>query len=480
MKLAHCFDGPSSTDRGGAGAGLRGSRIRCLTILASCLSIGSLSVAIDVGTAEAASSASSVVQASSRHNVVQNRLVGVSCTSSIYCVAVGSYVGATDHTLIETWNGVAWSVSPSPNEPSGANFLHGVSCTSSVSCVAVGDYYESSNVEQTLVESWDGTAWSIVPSPNTSGSSDALSGVSCTATTDCMAVGASYLPDETLIESWDGTAWSIVPSPPNENSLEGVSCTSSTVCMAAGQAGSTPLVESWDGTTWSVSLNSNPGVYTSTTYAVSCASSTECVAVGDYQVFPQWDIQPLSETWNGIAWSNTSDSSQINFVLTGVSCTGTIFCSAVGFVVRYHRPSKPLTETWNGTAWSVVPNPGSDGLGGVSCADTNSCVAVGITLKGKTQIESWDGTAWSVVASPNPVTIDSFKPTSGPPGTKVVISGANLRHARSVTFDGVKATITSDEANRLVVTVPSSATTGVIQVTTQSGTATSTSDFTVT
>ncbi len=83
----------------------------------------------------------------------------------------------------------------------------------------------------------------------------------------------------------------------------------------------------------------------------------------------------------------------------------------------------------------------------------------------------------SAVAAP---TIASFSPTSGPPGTKVTITGTNLSGAVSVTFNGASATIKKDTATKLKVKVPEGATTGKIKVTTSEGSVTSTTKFKVT
>ena len=173
-----------------------------------------------------------------------NTLDGVSCTSSTSCVAVGSYnknSSSVGQTLVETWNGTSWSITPSPDPNQGSNAgLGRVSCTSSTNCVAVGAYNNSSSVEQTLAETWNGTSWSIVSSPNEGSGQNALSDVSCTSSTICVAVGFyvnSSSVQQTLAETWNGTSWSTVSSP-NEgsgpNSLDGVSCTSSTNCVAVG------------------------------------------------------------------------------------------------------------------------------------------------------------------------------------------------------------------------------------------------------
>jgi hypothetical protein len=80
-----------------------------------------------------------------------------------------------------------------------------VSCTSAAACTAAGDYTNSSTYARTLIETWNGTRWSLVPSPNRRADSY-LDGVSCTSTA-CTTAGYYYYTrydTRTLIES--GTA----------------------------------------------------------------------------------------------------------------------------------------------------------------------------------------------------------------------------------------------------------------------------------
>lgn len=101
--------------------------------------------------------------------------------------AVG-YAGAS--TLTEHYDGTGWSVVSSPNVGTGSNFLASVAAVSAKNVWAVGNYANSSNVEQTLIEQWNGTAWSIVNSPNTGTSNNILSGVThVPATEHIWAVG---------------------------------------------------------------------------------------------------------------------------------------------------------------------------------------------------------------------------------------------------------------------------------------------------
>ena len=342
-----------------------------------------------------------------------NDLYGVSCTSPSFCVAVGDYYNGThDQTLIETWNGSAWSIASSPNASTTQdNFLHGVSCLSPSFCVATGFYSNGAN-DQTLVESWNGSAWSIALSPNTSTTQDNyLRGVSCTSPSFCVATGhySNGTNDQTLIESWNGTAWSIGSSPNTSttqyNDLYGVSCTDPSFCVATGfsSPGGT-LIETWNGSAWSIASSPNA----STTqfnhlYGVSCTGPSFCVATGDY--YTGTHVQTLIETWNGSAWSIASSlnasTTQDNF-LHGVSCLSPSFCVATGFYSNGAN-DQTLVESWNGSAWSIALSPNTSTtqdnyLHGVSCTSPSPsfCVAVGYYSNGtheQTLIESMTGSA---------------------------------------------------------------------------------------
>lgn len=80
-----------------------------------------------------------------------------------------------------------------------------------------------------------------------------------------------------------------------------------------------------------------------------------------------------------------------------------------------------------------------------------------------------------------PPSISSFTPNNGPPGTQVTINGNNFNGVTQVAFNGVVASAFSFVSNtQISATVPTSATTGTISVTTPEGAASSSSNFTVT
>src|SRR6185436_4538021 len=75
--------------------------------------------------------------------------------------------------------------------------------------------------------------------------------------------------------------------------------------------------------------------------------------------------------------------------------------------------------------------------------------------------------------------VTGVTPTGGAPGTAVTLTGSALDALQSVTFNNVRATVTSITATRLVATVPATATTGPLVVRTTGGSA-SAGTFTVT
>jgi hypothetical protein len=139
-----------------------------------------------------------------------NALDGVSCPSAAFCVAVGSDESGSG-ALVETWNGTSWSVTQSP--PVGTSVLRAVACPSATFCAAVGDTEGGTGGTEAVTELWDGTTWSAPPAPLVEGGRwNSLSAVTCSAASACSATGTyqSDQGDTPLAESWDGTSWSVV------------------------------------------------------------------------------------------------------------------------------------------------------------------------------------------------------------------------------------------------------------------------------
>src|SRR2546430_51279 len=156
-------------------------------------------------------------------------------------------------TVTEHWNGTPWNIVSSPNVPGFSNILQAISVASANDIWAVG-YSQDTNFNTfTLTLHWNGTTWSIVPSPTVD--HDILFGVDAIATNDVWAAGRSrpggYGEDRTLTMHWNGANWTVVPSPNggvNDNDLFGVAMVASNDVWAAGNNGSlATLAIPWDG-----------------------------------------------------------------------------------------------------------------------------------------------------------------------------------------------------------------------------------------
>jgi hypothetical protein len=279
----------------------------------------------------------------------ENVLDGIDCTSATSCVAVGYYVEKVSSesvqlTLVEVLDGGSWSVTPSANPSSASNALSGVFCYSPGNCTAVGYAQEGtgeSEGNRALVEVSGNGTWSVESTPDI-GRAAEFTAVTCLSN-GCIAVG-NQVPGNTdeqqaLIEDSSGTSWSVEtwPNSGSESFLLGVSCPASTACFAVGDwqngttAGSRPLTLSGNGSTWSV-VQSPSKDSQSILNAISCTSASNCVGAGYSQNVISNDDSTMIESWNGTKWAITGspNSSAASNLLTGVSCSGTSKCEAVG------------------------------------------------------------------------------------------------------------------------------------------------------
>src|SRR2546421_1267902 len=158
----------------------------------------------------------------------------------IWAVGNASDTRNVFHTLVEHWDGTQWNIVPSPNVGSNNNFLNSVTTVSVNDVWAVGTSTNNSHINKTLIEHWNGTQWSVVPSPNGRSSNNFLGEVSAASANDIWTVGAYNNTNNvslTLIEHWNGSKWSIVPSPNfdlGNNYLTGLTVVSTNDVWAVG------------------------------------------------------------------------------------------------------------------------------------------------------------------------------------------------------------------------------------------------------
>jgi hypothetical protein len=315
-----------------------------------------------------------------------SELLALACMSPDSCVAVGQEPsGLSDPGVAQIWNGSSWSPSTTPVVPNVGIVLDGVSCTSTF-CLAVGFSQPENGTAHTLAEDWNGSTWSVVPTPNVGSFDNVLSGVSCYGPSGCTAVGYDVVDTaattRSLVESWNGSTWSVESSPTvgsEGDDLNTIFCKSARRCIAAGWSdGSSSiqtLTETWSQGTWTVSPSPSPST-DNLLFSISCSSTRACTAVG-YEGEDSSTYRTLIESWNGSTWVLDSSPNQgaDDNGLYGVSCKSKGSCVAVGYSLAAGQ-AVGLVEYLRSGVWQVAGSSGSL-LFGDACPLRDSCLAVG-------------------------------------------------------------------------------------------------------
>lgn len=391
--------------------------------------------AITVNTPTPDCSPSWNVVTSPNPSIGTNFLFGVTAISPTDIWAVGYYGASTrGQTLTLHWNGTEWTHVPSPSPGTETDVLLDVSAISPNNIWAVGYSHDYGGSWLTLIEHWNGTQWSIVSSPNPRPVENYLRGVSVVSPNDVWAVGywvanvGGYGYNRTLIEHWDGTQWSVVPSPnvgTNNNRLDDVVALSENDVWAVGSytlgAGGLTLIEHWDGSQWSVVPSPNPtGAQNSWFNAVSASASNDVWAVGFYQAAGPGTGEGLVEHWDGTQWSiiptmSAGPGSTHFFDVASISPTdvwavGYYCCGANGLIT--------LTEHWDGTAWTIIPSPNrsmnNNYLQAVSALSSNDVWAAGYddSVGRRTLLEHYTFSDTCLTSTPSPSPSPSSVPFS--------------------------------------------------------------------
>jgi hypothetical protein len=141
--------------------------------------------------------------------------------------------------------------------------------------------------------------------------------------------------------------------------------------------------------------------------------------------------------------------------------------------------SVTVTGTGFSGATSVTFNGIAAAFSVVSDTSITTTVPTG-ALTGPIGVTTPAGAATSATSFDVRPAINQFRPTSGPVGKVVQISGSAFTGATRVTFNGAPAVFTVISYSKINATVPAGATTGLISVTTAGGTGKSRLAFTVT
>ena len=261
------------------------------------------------------------------------------------------------------------------------------------------------------IERWSGTTWNQVPPPPGIDAYSVLNGVSGFSSNQVWAVGSqgpdTYASANSLVLRWNGSQWTVIPSPNpggSWNALYDVEVLAEDNVWAVGTHDAAPFIVHWDGGSWTVMPL--PNMHLGPLRSIYAVNANDIWVVGEGHPH-QRKMNILH--WDGVAWRTVIDPVmppieewRTDYVsLYGVHGTGPNDIWAIG-----NRSGEfPVTLHWDGSQWTNVlnsaPSLGYTMLTDVVAVNPDEAWAVGFDEEGTFTIH-WDGSTWSAVLSPTP------------------------------------------------------------------------------
>jgi len=319
---------------------------------------------------------------------------------------------------------VTFTVVPSPNagDEATGNRLRAVKAFAANNVWAVGDTTKSDfSSSRTLIESWNGSAWSVVASPSPSPFYNELRDIDGRSANDVWAVGristeAFGFGSKTLVQRFDGKLWSTVPSPnpgASDSVLAGVATLSNGEVWAVGHTNavrggnSQTLTMRWTGTAWATVPSPNPDPHSFLT-AVGGTGPNDVWAVGvsSGSIVSGGEWRTLTMHWDGVRWTIVPSPNPLQVSqLFGVVALAPDDVWAVGSVFQDGHGPRPHVMHWDGTAWNLAETPLPEaGLYDVAASSPSDVWAVGFSTVEfeRTTVMHFDGATWTSNPSPSP------------------------------------------------------------------------------
>lgn len=279
-------------------------------------------------------------------------------------------------SLAMRWNGTGWSQSPTLDieGPPTTTFLEGIDgLIDSEEIWVVGWSRRPREVAKTLVQRWNGSSWSIVPSPNPSATGNYLEAVAVVSATEAWAVGSSHsqsIDEAPLALRWDGFTWQPVQLPPLAFCLRQIVLSSVTArptgrVLATGycrvaSGGHQSFVLRWHGTRWSVVVGPKNLPGSTQLTSITYVNGNEAWAVGT-RLFEGFSEPLLLHMVSGTWTEELPPAGNVNG-LAAVAAAGTSLVWAVGTGNSSQPPFAGVTSLrWDGTQWTQVTVPGDFG-----------------------------------------------------------------------------------------------------------------------
>jgi hypothetical protein len=179
-----------------------------------------------------------------------NSLTSVDALATADVWAVGSAEDVT-RPMIEHWDGVSWHLVSSPAPPQNVTYVLQTIRARTAADIWAGGYRfnpTTGGTRHALIEHWNGTSWRVVPPATQSAPVSEIRGFAPLTGTSVWAVGrraGSGVTNQSLIEKWNGSTWTLSTSP-SEGPLNAAAAVTSSDVWAAGANG----FAHWTGSSW--------------------------------------------------------------------------------------------------------------------------------------------------------------------------------------------------------------------------------------
>lgn len=332
-------------------------RRRAAGVAAATLALaGATTALVTAGPASAAPgwTATTLTSSTPGDNLVLN---GVSARTNTDAWIVGAQYPNAQGPVTFHWTGSTWSPVPTPPLPTGVNdALNAVSASSATDAWAVGDIFTTPRSGQTLLEHWNGRAWSVDAADSVTAGEASLNGVLDLSPANAYAIGMTRT--SALIEHWNGTSWSQLTLPDPSFFPSGIAGLSASDVWMAGSSHGAAEALHFNGSTWTVLPLASAGVTSPVLTGVTEVAPNDVWAVG-YDTLANPVINgTLIEHWNGTTWS-VLPSPNLGNVNRLVAVAGRS-SSDVYATGNYEIPNTDdpirvngLILRWNGSSWAV-------------------------------------------------------------------------------------------------------------------------------
>ena len=259
----------------------------------------------------------------------------VSIYSGMYCgiQTAGIYGGGLPGNLTTsyTYDGGSWTAAATMGTGRSNNNCAG--CGTQNAAMVFGGEIAAPPYRTPNTEWFDGTSWTEKSNLINERSASVAAGDQAGA----LCIQGAYPAGTTLVESWDGSAWTAGTAAPQakSNLMGGGSFTSAMI--AGGQAGTPTTLataDEWNGTGWTEVANLNQNRANGN---FAGASGTSALVFGG-SIPPGTNV---TEQWNGTAWTEIADLASPTRKNSGAGTTG------AAISIGNESPNNGAVEEWN-------------------------------------------------------------------------------------------------------------------------------------